>query len=277
MTAMTKHDGTRDLYLKYAGNPAENYERYFVPDIGRPIAQAVVAAARLQPGDRVLDVACGTGVAARQAAQHVGSRGAVVGIDLNPGMVDVARSNRARGDGIEWHVGAAEKLPFADEAFDAAVSSLGFQFFADKGAALDELRRVLVGHGRVSVGTVGPIPPLFRVIEAILADHLGPAASEFIGAVFSVHDPDSVRGMFDASGFCDIAIDHEQVLLRLAAPVDFVWQYITSTPLAELAATLDEAGRRALERAVAERCESFTDRGSLVMEPHVLVASARRC
>ncbi len=264
------------LYASYAGNPAENYERYFVPDIGEPFARRTIAAAALHPGDRVLDLACGTGIAARLAAEATGSPGSIVGIDGHPGMVDVARATGAHASEFEWHVGAAESLPFDDEAFDVVVCSLGFQFFGDKATALRQMRRVLAPGGRVSVGTIGPTPPLFQAIDAVLASYLGSDASRFIQTVFSVHDPAALRSMLGDAGFAAVDVELSPVPLRVAPPADFVWQYVNSTPLAALAATLDEDERVALEQAVVKRCEPFTDRGSLVMEPQLLVATARR-
>ena len=73
-------------------NPPENYERYFVPNIGAPVAKDLIEIAALHPNERVLDVACGTGIVARLASQRVGTNGSVVGLDVNPGMLAVARS-----------------------------------------------------------------------------------------------------------------------------------------------------------------------------------------
>lgn len=276
MTTQSAGHATKSLYPRYAGNPAENYERYFVPDIGEPFARRVVAAATLRREERVLDVACGTGVAARLAAEATGSTGSIAGIDVNPAMVDVARATGARGSEIAWHEGAAESLPFEEGAFDVVVSSLGLQFFSDTATALREMARVLTPGGRISVGTTGPTPPLFQAIEAVLRTHLGPEASRFIETVFSVHDPADVRSMLGEAGFTDIEVDYGPMLLRVAPPADFVWQYVNSTPLAAAAAHLDEGERVALEQAVVQRCEPFTDRGSLVMEPQILVATAQR-
>ncbi len=276
MTALPAAHGTKSLYARYTGNPAENYQRYFVPDIGEPFAQRIVAAASLRQGERVLDVACGTGVAARLAAEATGSPGLIAGIDLNPRMVDVARATGAQSSEIEWYEGAAENLPFDDETFDVVVSSLGFQFFADKATALREMRRVLTPGGRISVGTTGPTPPLLQAIDGVLGTHLGPEASTFIQTVFSVHDAAEMRSMLGEAGLTDADVDFDTIWLRVAPPADFVWQYVNSTPLAVFAANLDEDGRVALEQAVIHQCEPFTDRGSLVMEPQVLVATARR-
>ena len=79
-------------FKKYGSNAAENYERYFVPTIGTVWAIALLDAAELQSGERVLNIACGTGVVPRLAAERVGPKGTVAGLDINPGMLAVARS-----------------------------------------------------------------------------------------------------------------------------------------------------------------------------------------
>jgi hypothetical protein len=94
--------------------------------------------------------------------------------------------------------------------------------------------------------------------------------------VFSVHDPAEVRSLLGEAAFTDIETAYGPIRLRLAPPADFVWQYVNSTPLAALAAHLDEGARGALEQAVVQRCEPYTERDSLVMEPQILVATARR-
>lgn len=269
------------IYEKYAwGTPDEaarkaatSYERYIVPSIGRPSAQAVIQVAALREGERVLDLACGTGVAARLAVEQVGRTGAVIGIDPHPGMLDVARGTSSD---VEWRQGSAEDLPLPDQSFDAIVCSISFQFFADKARALEEMRRVLVPGGRVALGTPGPTPPLMATIEDVLRDHIGPAAAQFVAAVFSVHDPDQVRSMFDAAGFDDVEVMTVAMPVRVPPPADFFWQYVHSTPLAAIATEIDGQTRVALERDVVERCGPLLDGDDLVMDPGLLLATARR-
>ena len=124
------------------GNAPEVYERYLVPAIFGPWAPIVIAQAELQAGERVLDVACGTGVVARLAAQHVGTSGHVTGLDINPRMLAVARSLApAQGATVEWREGDAVALPLAEETFDVAFSQLGLQYFADRLQALRAVTR----------------------------------------------------------------------------------------------------------------------------------------
>jgi ubiquinone/menaquinone biosynthesis C-methylase UbiE len=261
-------------YAKYAATAAENYDRYFVPAIGEPVARRLLDAARPAPGERVLDVACGTGIAARLAFPAVRPEGTVTGLDANPGMLAVARD--VSPSAIEWIEAPAEDIPLPDASVDLVLCSMGVQFFSDRDRALREMHRVLAPGGRTAWCTPGPIPPLFDAIDRALANHLGPGASMFVHAVFSLHDADEARDLMDAAGFDHVRVDASPVPLRVAPPADFVWQYVQSTPLAAAAADLDDAERAALEAEVVERCAQFVDDDAAVMQPGLLIATASR-
>ena len=129
MTATT----TDSVYGKaYGGSAPENYQRYFVPVIGGPFAEDLIAEAALRPGERVLDVACGTGVVARLAAERVGPSGTVAAVDLDPAMLSVARSVSSTGAAIRWYETSAESIPLPDDAFDVVLCQLGLQLVADQ-------------------------------------------------------------------------------------------------------------------------------------------------
>jgi ubiquinone/menaquinone biosynthesis C-methylase UbiE len=147
------------FYETYGGSAPGNYERYFVPVIGAPLATDLIDIAGLRPGERVLDVACGTGIVARLAAERVGSTGTVTALDINPAMLAVARSVASPGMSIEWYESSAEAMPLPDEAFDVVLCQLGLQFFPDRLAALREMQRVLAPGGRLVICVVGPKPP----------------------------------------------------------------------------------------------------------------------
>ncbi|HWH35872.1 MAG TPA: methyltransferase domain-containing protein [Acidimicrobiales bacterium] len=262
-------------YERYAGAAPENYERHFVPAIGEPVARRLLESARLRPGERVLDVACGTGIVTRLAAAAVGPGGSVAGLDANPGMLAVARTASGPAP-IDWHQGPAEQLPLAEQTFDAVVCSMGLQFFSDRQGALGEMHRVLAPGGRVVLCTPGPTPPLFEAIDEALVAHAGPGASMFVHAVFSISDPDEVRNLLVAAGFEGVAVETDRARLRVAPPADFFWQYVRSTPLDAVMADLGEAGRAALEREVVERCGPFVDGDGTVLEPGLVIATARR-
>ncbi len=265
---------TTSLRDTHATGGAGNYERHFVPAIGEPIARRLVAVARPTPGERVLDVACGTGIVARLARQAVGPDGTVAGLDANPGMLQTAGT--ASPGTIDWYEAPAEQMPLPDGAFDLALCSMGVQFFADKDRALSEMRRVLAPTGRAVWCTPGPTPPLFEAIDRALANHLGPGASMFVHTVFALHDPDEARTLMATAGFDRIEIETTAVPLRVAPPAEFLWQYVWSTPLAVMAAELDERSRAALETEVVERCAPFVDGDASVMEPGLLIVAGHR-
>lgn len=133
--------------MNFAAKPAENYQRFFVPQIGAPLADDLLEAARLQPGERVLSVACGTGEVARRAAERVGPSGAAVaGLDVHPAMLAVAR--RETPSGVRWYEASAEVMSLPDASFDVVLCQMGLQFVRDRHAALREMHRVLVPGGR---------------------------------------------------------------------------------------------------------------------------------
>ena len=202
----------------YRGNPAANYEDYFVPAIGAPLAQDLIELAALRAGERVVDIACGTGVVTRLAAERVGDA-AVAGVDVNPAMLEAART-ATQGTAIEWHEASADALPLGDATFDVCLCQMGLQFFPDRLAALREMRRVLSPGGRAAVNAPGPIPPLLAVLEQALGRHLGPEAAGFVATVFSLHEPEELRELMESAGFTDVEARSEH--RALALPVSSV-------------------------------------------------------
>jgi ubiquinone/menaquinone biosynthesis C-methylase UbiE len=260
----------------YGRSPAENYERYFVPAIGAPAANGLMKVAALRPGERVLDVACGTGVVSRLASAAVGTDGSVAGLDLNPGMLAVARSTTPPETNVEWHEASADAMPFPEVSFDAVLCQMGLQFMSDRHAALSEMRRVLEPDGRLILNLTGPTPPLFAIMAEALGRHVGADAEGFVRQVFSLHDTDEIEDLIKGAGFRDVATMADTRSLRLPAPEKFLWQYIFSTPLAGGASELDEARRESLERDVVGKWQEFVEDGALMLEVRMVVATARK-
>lgn len=266
---------TRQVFGEaYGGTAPENYERYFVPAIARPAAEDLLQVAALRPGERVLDVACGTGVVTRLAAERVGPSGSVAGLDLNPGMLAVARSKTPSNLSIDWYESSAEAMPLPDEVFDVVLCQMGLQFMPDKAAALREMRRVLVPSGRLVLNLPGPTPASFSIFEEMLARHIDPQAAAFANTVFSLHDADTVRELMQSAGLRDVKIQQATKTLRLPPPRDFMWQYIHSTPLGNVVSQADEPRRAALEREVSEKWQEFVVDGALTLSVGMTTATA---
>lgn len=250
----------------YGGTAPENYERYFVPHIAAPLAEDLLETAALRPGERVLDVACGTGIVARLARQRIGDGGSLAGLDPNPGMLAVARSLASPKPAIDWHEASAEAIPLADGAFDVALCQLGLQFMTNKLGALREMRRVLAPGGRLVLNVPGPTPPLFAVLADALATHIDPRAASFAHIVFSLHDERELRELTNAAGFRDVRVDARRTTLALPPSSQFLWQYVSSTPLANVVAAASDESRAALEAEVVDKWRGFEVDGTLTFE-----------
>ena len=184
---------------------AAAYEDLHVPALFKQWAPRVVNAAQIQAGNRVLDVACGTGVLAREAVSHVGDTGFVAGLDATPGMLAVA--NRLAPT-IEWREGVAESLPYQSQSFDAVVSQFGLMFFQDRAAALTEMMRVLVPGGRVSVAVWESLEnsEAYPIEVAMLERLAGQAAADALRAPFVLGDKAELATMFKDAGFTAVEV-----------------------------------------------------------------------
>lgn len=254
----------RGYDAEFMTRTAENYERYFVPSIGAPVAADLMNAASLRPGERVLDAACGTGVVTRLAADRIAPGGTVAGLDPNPAMLAVARATTPSDVSIDWHEAPAEDLPFPDESFDVVLCGMGLQFFSNKEAGLREFHRVLVPGGRLVANVPGPAPPPLEIMADALARHIGSESASFVHTVFSLHDPDDLRNLATQAGFEDVDVRSAKTSLELPPPAEFLRQYVSSTPLAAAVAQADEEHRAALESEFSEKCRALAPTGTLV-------------
>lgn len=190
-------------------SPAELYQQFFGPALFAPWASVLVDRAAPQRGERVLDLACGTGIVTRQVAPAVGPGGTVVGVDLNADMLAVARRLPAPegGPAIEWRQGNAVALDLSDGAFDLVLCQQGLQFFPDRPAAAREMRRVLADGGRAVLNAWQGIEqhPLLAASTAAVARHLSVPAAE-LDTPFSLGDADELRRLLERAGFGRVEI-----------------------------------------------------------------------
>ena len=184
---------------------ANAYEALFVPAVFGQWAASVVNAAQIQPGQRVLDIACGTGVLAREVAARTGPTGSVVGLDPSPGMLVVAER---LAPAIEWRQGVAEALPFPDHAFDAVVSQFGLMFFTDRRRALHEMLRVLVPAGRLAVAVWDALDhiPAYASEVGLLERVAGRRAADALRAPFVLGDQTDLATLFEDAGVASVDI-----------------------------------------------------------------------
>jgi SAM-dependent methyltransferase len=228
---------------------AELYESAFVPAFFAQWATTLCAAARVAPGRRVLDVACGTGIVTRTAADQGAT---VTGVDLNEAMLTVACRLRPE---LDWRQGNAQALPFDDNSFDVVVSQMALMFFPDPAAALAEMARVVVPGGTVAVLVPGALErqPAFAPFVAMAARHAGPDAVDLLTAYFRCGDLDALAGLMAAAGPTVTAQRTEDGIYRAPSVDAFVTTEVESTPL--------------VERLSAETYQRIRDEAKTVLAP----------
>ena len=263
---MTQTESTR--------NPAEIYEEMFVPALFGQWGPVIADLAVIWPGDRVLDVACGTGVLACAAAARTGPAGRVTGLDANPDMLAVARR---KSGAINWKDGRAEALPFADATFDAVVSQFGFMFFDDQPGALREMMRVLRPGGRLAVAVWDDLDhaPGYAMLARLLEELFGRQIADTFRAPFVLGDETKLREICNAAGLMNADILFRGGTLRFASLEDMF-----STERAciwTLGGLLDDASFDRLLRAARSAFQPLTapDGAIAFAMPALIVTAAR--
>ena len=251
---------TGDSGFQVSSSAAERYERYAVPYVLGPWALQLVNLAALQPGDRVLDLACGTGVVARLAATQVGSTGQVIGLDLNAGMLAVARAlPLPAGPAILWMEGSAMSLDLPDRSIDVVVCQQGLQFFPDKPIALREMHRILVPGGRVLLSVWKSAGPYNAAVGDALERHVDIGTAAKYRANRMVPDAEELRRLVSDAGFHDVHVRSSRMNIALPPIEQFVLNHLSATPVAGAVAALTDAKRAALAGDVRAALHAYAD------------------
>jgi ubiquinone/menaquinone biosynthesis C-methylase UbiE len=267
-----------------ASSPAELYETFFGPALFAPWAELLVERAAPRPGERVLDLACGTGIVTRRLVPAVGPTGRVVGVDLSPDMLAVARGvPLPDGAAVEWRQADAVDLDLPAASFDLVTCQQGFQFFPDRAAAALQVRRVLVDGGRLVMSAWrGPEEhPLLDASTAAVARHLD-VPPHALGTPFSFGDADELVRMLDDAGFAEIEVES----LSMGAHFPSARTFMAMTTVAAAAVlpayagvVADPASRAALveaaTRATADLLERYRDGDGLTFPWFAHVATGR--
>jgi SAM-dependent methyltransferase len=241
---------------------AEVYEEFFVPALFGQWPRQLIDAAGLGPGQRVLDVGCGTGVLVRAATERVGPGGHVVGLDPNPGMLAVARSTAGN---VDWREGSAEQLPFDDGSFDAVLSQFALMFFEDRGAAVAEMSRVLSPDGALAVATWASVEesPGYAAMVELIRRLFGDTPAEALMAPFCVGTERELGGILSPA-FPDVEVSRRPGTARFESVEAWVHTDIRGWTLADMID--DDMYERLLAEATSELAR-FTDYDGKVSFP----------
>ncbi len=182
------------------------YEGLHVRALFEQWVDPVLEIAAVKSGDAVLDVACGTGVLAREAYRRVGSGGAVAGLDIGPGMLEVANSIEP---GVRWVEGDAGDLPFEDDEFDAVVSQFGMMFFPDRVGAIREMLRCVKPGGPVVVAVWEALErsAAYPISVDVLQRMAGQGAADALRAPFVLGDTAELESLFREAGASEVSLE----------------------------------------------------------------------
>jgi len=222
----------------------------------------VIALAQLRPAERVLDVACGTGTATHIAAMRVRPMGSVAGLDIDPGMIEVARTKPLPADAaqVTWHCEDALRMPFQDGSFDAVLCLQGLQFFPDRVAGLRETRRVLSAAGRLAAS-------VWRAIEhckghdalAMVLQRHGIDA-QAARRPFSLGDAEELVGSTRQAGFGTVEVQAITKLMRFPSPQAFVEHLAAGAPSTRHALSkVPDTQRQELIAEVSAELQPYVD------------------
>jgi SAM-dependent methyltransferase len=232
-----------------SGSSSDAYEELLVPAIFAPWGADLVGLADLRAGERVLDVACGTGIVARRAVGTVGPGGAVTAVDVNPAMLTTARRSAPSAPGsqpvIDWHE-------------------------ADAGGLLARPGRMLVAVWR---GLDENRP--FALFAEAIARH-SPTAGDMMRAPFGLGDRERLRAPLARAGFTTVRITVRALICRFPSPEELLRREMLSSPLAGPLGELAPAAMDALIADVDETLQPYVDDDGLAMtmECHTAIALA---
>jgi len=198
-----------------------------------PVADALLDAAALTPGERVLDVGCGCGVTTLTAAVQVGDRGSVTGIDLSAPMLAVARERAlsTRLGNVEFVQDDAQTRAFEPASVDLVLSRFGTMFFSEPAQAFGNIGAALTASGRLCIATWRPLVAneWLAVPGAVLLGHTDlPPSAEGPG-MFAQSDASIVADVLGAAGFVGIDSESVDVTLTLGRTVDEALTYLAET------------------------------------------------
>jgi SAM-dependent methyltransferase len=265
-------DGDEGAY--WASHPG-HFERALIA-----YREAFFAAAAIEPGDRTLDVGCGTGQTTRHAARLAPS-GSALGVDLSSAMLEVARQ-RARDEGltnVRFEHADAQIHPFEPESFDVALSHTSAMFFGDRVAGMNNIRRALRPGGRVALLTWQPLPANEWIGEFSTAMAAGrdlPAPPADAPGPFSLADPDVISTVLDAASFTDVTLDPRREPMWFGDDAGDAYELVRGL-LAWMLEGLDDTSRaRALEALRATIDAHETPEGVVYESAAWIVSATRR-
>lgn len=245
-----------------AANAALNYHQFFVPALFAPWPKHLLDSSSDIHSPRILDVACGTGVVASRAAKHI-PNSQVTGLDINPGMLEVAKTNFPE---LNWVEGDVAKMPFGDDCFDHTYCQFGLMFFPDPSQAAREMIRVTRPGGDVLLAVWGPLPlcPAYQEWAALLESEFGEEIAVSKRAPFAMGNFNLLRDILAQAGASDFTMWSAKEMACHASIDQWIWTEVKAWTLADV---IDDDGLRRLQNEANRRFAHYTHEDGSVHLP----------
>lgn len=264
-------------HFQIKGNAAEFYDKLPARYLLGPWSKGLVDAAQLQPNDRVIDLACGTGVVTREAAERLGEDGHITGLDLNEGMLAVAREYpKTSACEIRWIKASALDTGLTEATYDVALCQQGLQFFPYPLQALAETHRILKESGRLCFSIWAQSGPYNDAVADAVRIHIDNETAQRFLQSRDVPSASELRQLFIAAGFREVNVACVERRNRLPSIAEFVAEHLLGVPIADRVRQLSEAQRLALGADAANRMSQFADGEDAVVPDFINLVSAKR-
>ena len=254
-----------------AGDAPAAYSRFNVK-IMEPWTDDLIRSANCRDGDRVLDVACGTGVVSNRISLVTTKHCSITGIDVNEGMLNVARRNPQ----MTWHLGSATELPFEADSFEVVICQQGLQYFPNRPTAMREMARVLVPNGRLALNVWGALdrqPGLLAIVETV-GEFLGQDSQAALAMAYSLNTRQELHRLAGDTKLRNVHVRFEHRTMRYPNAADYVAGFMGATPVTAQFLAQSEDRQRAFIARAAEQLSTYMDDAGLAIpwENHFLTA-----
>ena len=250
--------------------------------MGSDMTEAIVAAAGIQAGMHVLDIACGTGEPAISIATQLNGTGQVIGIDISSAPLEIARQRAMERNltNVRFEPADAHKLSFEDSSFDRVTSRLGIMFFSDLPNALREMHRVLRPDGRVALLTWGVMgqPYFSSTVGTVLRAVPGSEMPEMACRMFTFGQPGLLGGKLRAAGFSTVQEQFATVPWTWPGSAAEVWEYFkeVAVPFAPLIQSVPADRRAEVDAAVVSAVSQYAEGNKIKFTAKVNITTAEK-
>ncbi|MCP3925584.1 MAG: class I SAM-dependent methyltransferase [Desulfobacterales bacterium] len=255
----------------------EAYEKYIVPTFSGAWAKDIVKRSELKKSDRILDLACGTGIVARTVSEFLGTSKQITGVDVNEIVLKKAIEIASKKSlSIEYIKTNVHKLPFSDESYDVVLCQQGLQYFPDKLLGLNEVNRILTKKGKVvfSVWSTIDHSPFYKTLYRALDEYIGIDAASILSSAFILDDPENIREMLKKTGFKDIHIRLAIKQMRYKSLDEFLIGSLAASPFAKEILALTELKQNEMFLMIKESISDYIDDDGLAAPMESYVVSA---